>query len=160
MEFVATMLRDFGFALYAGPMVMWAILMCTSGRLHDLSPVTIGRIFRSWGPGFGLSMGALVSGALVLRWMETNTFAWTVDTPIGALDSFAWSTLFLLWVSNIKLEIWTLDPIRKLDDGHQISDEEAYRSASSKLTRHLAIHALLLAALAGSSIFLRISHAI
>jgi len=148
MNFAADILRDIGFVLYAGPMVMWAFLMHASGTLHHQPQRRIVRVFRCWGPGFGLAMGATVLGALSSRWLQEGGFQWSA----GTLDAYAWLTFLMLWISNIKLEIWTLDPLRKLDDGNQIADEAAYSRACSALTRHLSVQTVLIFTLAALAI--------
>ena len=49
----------------------------------------------------------------------------------------------LMWISNIKLEVWTLDPIRKLDNQ---ADTERYGEAVQKLRFHMVVHSVLILA--------------
>ena len=58
------------------------------------------------------------------------------------MEALAWLSFLGLWVSNIRLEIWTLDPLRLLDTGG-ITDEVAYAAAAKVLTRHLVFHGAL-----------------
>ncbi len=155
MELLASTIRDIGFVVYGGPMVAWAILLAAQGRLNSLDAPSIIRVFRAWGPGFGLSLGACVLGALLTRYLETEAFYWSLDTPEQRLDTGVWGLFLLMWVSNIKLEIWTLDPLRKLDGEDGITDPDSYRSSATKLKRHLAVHALLVLAVGAGSALLR-----
>jgi hypothetical protein len=143
MELLASTLRDVGFTLYGGPMVVWAVLLATRGRLHSVDAASIIRVFRAWGPGFGLALGACVLGALGSRYLQTGTFIWYFDTAGGRLDAGAWGFFLAMWISNIKLEIWTLDPLRKLDGEQGITDPEAYETSARRLQSHLMVHSLL-----------------
>ena len=148
MELLSAILRDVGFLLYGGPMVAWAVLIQASGRLHSVEASSIVRVFRSWGPGFGLSLGTCVLGALLGRYLEHSSFQWSLATPEAQLDAAAWGFFLLMWISNIKLEIWTLEPFRKVERHSPGGDESLYDAGTSKLRSHLRIHAILVLAVA------------
>lgn len=144
MELAATLLRDLGFLLYAGPMVAFTALVLWAGRAHP-RPWEVVRTYRSWGPGFGLAMGATVLGALSLHYLHHGAFRWSWDSTGAQVELAAWLCFGVLWASNIKLEIWTLEPLRKLDrDG--VSDEAAYRTGTRGLGAHMAVQSLLVLA--------------
>jgi len=148
MEQLATILQDLGFLLYGGPMVAWAVLMRAQGRLHQVDLPSIIRVFRSWGPGFGLALGAAVLGALLSRFLNTGSFTWSCDTPEACRDTVVWGLFLVMWASNIKLEIWSLEPLRKLDKDGTISDLDQYNAAAAKFSNHLSLHAALVIAVA------------
>jgi hypothetical protein len=143
---VALILRDLGFLLYAGPMVAFTVLVRMSSRIPHLAPWDVVRVYRSWGPGLGLSLGACVFGALVAKWLTDGAFSWPFDDA-HRLSSIGWLTFLAMWISNIKLEIWTLEPTRKLDKNGQIADEAAFRAALGPLSRHMIVHSALIVAI-------------
>jgi hypothetical protein len=134
---VALILRDLGFLLYAGPMVAFTVLVRMSSRIPHLAPWDVVRVYRSWGPGLGLSLGACVFGALVAKWLTDGAFSWPFDDA-HRLSSIGWLTFLAMWISNIKLEIWTLE---------QIADEAAFRAALGPLSRHMIVHSALIVAI-------------
>lgn len=144
---LASTLRDLGFLLYGGPLVAFTIIVSLSGRIPGLTPWGAVRTFRAWGPGLGLSLGATVFGALAAHYLQHGAFAWAWDTPVARLELAGWLTFLVMWVSNIKLEVWTLQPLRSLDPGGPVPDEAAYRAAVSRLARHMVVHAMLIVAI-------------
>lgn len=142
---LAHTLRDLGFLLYGGPLVAFTIVIALSARIPGLTPWAAVRTYRAWGPGLGLSLGATVFGALLGRWLEHGEFMWGWSTTLERVDLAAWLAFLVLWASNIKLEIWTLQPLRTLDPPDAgVSDEPAFRAAARRLTRHMVLHALLI----------------
>ena len=133
-------LRDLGFVAYGGPLVAFAFLLGFRSQVLALDTVGLVRAFRSLGPVLGLSLGLCVLGGLSAHALQHGGFSWSLERP-GEL--VAWASFFALWVSNIRLEIWTLDPLRLLDKDGVITDEATYASAVDGLTRHLAVHAAL-----------------
>jgi hypothetical protein len=148
MELLATILRDLGFLFYGGPMVALAILIRVQGSIHQIPSSSLTRVFRAWGPGFGIALGSTVLGALLLRFIETGTFHWSVSSPFAVLDTLTWVLFLIMWISNIKLEIWTLEPLRQLDQEGRIGDKAAYEAAFLKLGRHLSVHGILVISVA------------
>lgn len=134
----ALLLRDLGFLLYGGPMVAFAVLVALGDRLPSAAAVEVVRAYRSWGPGFGLSLGACVFGALAAHWLTWSAFDWSLERPVEAA---AWAAFFAMWLSNLVLEVWSLEPLRKLDRARSLTDPAAFAAALPKFTRHLVVHA-------------------
>ena len=144
---LALTLRDLGFLLYGGPMFAFTAVIALSGRVPGIEPVSAFRAYRTWGPGFGLALGATIFGGLVARWLEQGGFSWTWDTPAAQVDLGLSLAFLVLWVSNIKLEIWTLQPLRTLDDpAAGVVDGDAYTQATASLARHMVVHSVLVLA--------------
>ena len=121
-------LQSIGWLLYAGPMIAFAILV----RFHPSSIES----FQKWGVGFGLSLAVWVYTSIAIQYMDHATF-------YPELQSNPWIVAaIIMWISNIKLEIWTLDPIRKKND---ISSDSLLH-AEQKLKNHLTLHALFVIA--------------
>ena len=106
-------------------MLAWGILMWSQNRLHDVGFPSLVRTFRAWGPGFWTRNGRVL-GALGFRFLTQGTFYWGIESNAARLDTATWTMFALLWASNIKLEIWTLDPLRKPDQNGQIEDMAQY----------------------------------
>lgn len=121
-------LQSIGWLLYAGPMISFAILV-------RLQPASI-ESFQRWGVGFGLSLAVWVYTSIAIQYIKYDTF-------YPELQSNPWIiAAIIMWISNIKLEIWTLDPIRKKND----SSSDSLLVAEQKLKNHLAVHALFVIA--------------
>lgn len=140
---LALMLRDLGFLLYGGPLVAFAVLITLGRRIPGLAPEAVIRTYRAWGPGLGLSLGATVLGALGARWFQHGAFSWSVAGTAAQLDLASWLAFLALWVSNIKLEVWTLQPLRTLDPPGGVTNPAAYQDAAGSLARHLVVHSML-----------------
>lgn len=143
MSTAATILRDLGFLLYGGPLVAFTILVLFAGRLTGDRPWRLVRTYQAWGPGLGVSLGVTVLGALTMHWLEHGAFRWTWATPAEAWSTAAWVAFFLVWVSNLRLEVWTLEPLRKLDRDGVVSDEDAYRKRLGPVQAHMIGHSLM-----------------
>lgn len=138
-------LRDLGQVLYMGPMLAFTLLLAGSRLVTTTRLEDVVRVYRTWGPGLGLSLGAWVLGLLVTRWLETGGFTWPLGTLPEQLDTAGWVAFFFLWANNCRLEVWTLDPLRKLDKaGEGIADPAAYRAAAGRLVRVMALQSTLL----------------
>jgi hypothetical protein len=137
---LALLVRDLGFLLYGGPMVAFAVLVVLRDRLPGAASHEVIRTYRSWGPGLGLSLGACVFGALAAHWLTYGAFDWTLDRP---LEAAAWLMFLLMWMSNIQLEVWTLEPLRKLDRDRGLADPAQYADKSPRLARHMGVQAAL-----------------
>jgi hypothetical protein len=99
----------------------------------------------------GLSLGACIFGALVGRWVDTGTLQWHWRSGAEREDTILLLVFIGAWASNIKLEIWTLEPLRQLDTRpwkETPSDEVAYSAAAQGLRNHLLIHSALLVSIA------------
>ncbi len=135
MRDAALFLEIVGFWVYATPFFLLAALSIPKIRLERLCP------FMSLGPLIGLSLGGCILGALSGIWMDHETFSWdhSSNSEMGLHITF-----FMMWVSNIKFEIWTLDPIRKAEGP---PPDAALRTVN----RHLWLHCTLLAGVLGLS---------
>ena len=128
MVSILPILQSLGWLLYAGPMIAFAILV-------RVQPSSIDS-FQKWGVGFGLSLALWVYTCIAIQYVNHATF-------YPDLQSNPWiPAAVVMWVSNIKLEIWTLDPIRKKND----ISLESLNAAQQKLKNHLAVHALFVLA--------------
>jgi len=144
------LLRDLGFVVYGGSLLALSILIAAAhvGAVPYLAREAAVRTYRAWGPGLGLSMGGIVLYGLAHHYMTTGGFAWPLDAPTTP----AWGIFLLAWASNLRLEVWTLDPLRILDDDEDgITDEGAYREATGWLLAHLLVQNVLF--LASVSLF-------
>ena len=115
-----------GWLLYAGPMIALTTLF-----LYDRSAA---ETFQKWGVGFGLSLTLFVYSSIGLQYLKAGHFYPTFDEKPWLVPAF------LMWISNIKLEIWTLDPIRKRKD----KTESELSQAHTHLRNHLLVHSLLI----------------
>ena len=119
-----SILQSVGWLLYAGPMIAFAILV----RIQPSSIET----FQKWGVGFGLSLAAWVYTSIAIQFFTNSTFYPDIQKNPWIIAAI------IMWISNIKLEIWTLDPIRKKND----SSLESLQQAERKLKNHLALHSI------------------
>lgn len=142
----AAVLHDLGMLLYGGPMVAFTVLVALSTRLPALRPWEIVRAYRAWGAGFGLSMGTWVLGLLTSHYLATGAFRWSTDDPAGRWTLAAHLVFLALWFWNIRVEIWSLEPLRKLDQGRVIADEQAYSAATRRLSLDMGLQSLLVLA--------------
>ena len=128
MVSILPILQSLGWLLYAGPMIAFAILVRIQSSSIDS--------FQKWGVGFGLSLALWVYTCIAIQYVHHSTF-------YPDIQSNPWiPAAIVMWISNIKLEIWTLDPIRKKND----ISLESLNHAQQKLKNHLAIHALFVIA--------------
>jgi len=146
MLIAADTLRDLGFLLYGGPMVAFTVLVALARRLPGNTPWCIVRAYRAWGPGLGISLGLCILGLLAGHWWRVGSFTWAWSTTSEQWALAAWLTFLAMWISNIKLEIWTLEPLRKLDRDGRITDEAAYLRALGPLPRHMVVHSVMVLA--------------
>lgn len=138
----ALLLRDFGFLLHGGSMMAFAALLLAQPRVAGLPLEAVLRSYRAWGPGLGLSLGAAVFGALV-DWHYRTGLDWS-PARIGWSGTLLWSLFFTLWVSNIRLEVWTLEAARRADPPGGPLDATALAAAARPLRAHLVFQALLI----------------
>ncbi len=139
-EIICEIVLRLGFLLYGGPVVAFAVLIGLGDRLAHSAQVI--RTWRSCGPGLGLALGMCIAGALGRHWLLHGAFVWTWASPAEQAELAGWLTFFLLWASNVKLEVWTLEPLRKLD-GRGVTDGPEFTAARGSLARHLAVQATL-----------------
>lgn len=142
---LAHALHDLGMLLYAGPFVAFTVLVSLSGKLPKLARHDVVRVYRAWGAGLGLSMGAWVLGLLSTHFLTHGAFAWPVDTAAQQLTAARFVVFLVLWAFNIRLEIWTLEPLRKLDGDGEIP-AAPFAAATRRLGGEMAIQSGLLLA--------------
>lgn len=138
--------HDLGMLLYAGPMLAFTILIGLSTRAPRLRQAEIVRTYRAWGAGFGLGMGAWVLGLVVSHYIDMGGFRWPLDTVDGQLVAARHLVFLVLWAFNVRLEVWTLEPLRRLDGEGGIKDASAYAAAARRLNREQVLQSTLLAA--------------
>ena len=139
----ARLLQDLGFLLYAGPMVAFTILIAVVERIPHVRPWDVVRTYRAWGAGLGLSLGACVFGGLAKYYLETGAFSWGWDSPAEQKVTLAFVAFLVMWAHNVRLEIWALEPLRKLDKEGEVTDPEAYRAAVKRFSGNQVFHAAL-----------------
>ncbi len=142
-EYVALVLHVTGVLFYGGPLLCFALIMPFSKKLGGLSPWHVDRVYRAMGPISGLGFGAAILGGILVFYLQNGSFTWAWGSAEQGL-LFAKHMLFLaLWVSYTVLEVWTLEPLRRLDDAEAPSDPTAYMSARSRVVRHVQLNAVL-----------------
>ncbi len=141
---LATLLRDVAFVVHAGGIATFALLAALSGRVGGPDTAHVLRTYRAFGPGLGLSLGLTIFAALVAHYGTAGGFVWSTSAETGGWPGLlAWIVFLVAWVSNIRLEVWTLEPIRKLDPHGtgQSTNAAALDRATQSVTRHLGIQA-------------------
>ncbi len=133
--------------LYGGSLLAFVFLLAARSRVADGQPQHVLRVWRAWGPGLGLSMGALICFGVAGYWLDHGAFVWPLDTQPQVLTALAHGLFLLLWASSFHLEIWTLDPARKLDVDGQITDPAAYQACANKVTVQAGLNAALFVAI-------------
>ncbi len=149
------LIQDIGFLFYGVPLVtiaLWTTMAIVRPATSAVQPI---RWQRRLGPFLGLSLGACIYGSLAHRYLNTGSLQWHCSPASEREVTIILLVFIVMWISNIKLEIWALEPLRKLDprpkDGPP-SDPVAYQSAARTLSRHLLVHAVLLCVIAGLEI--------
>ena len=129
---IMTIVRDLSWSIYLGIIVGFSVT--------SLFPeATFSRIksFQSFGVILGLSLGATILPSIALLWFERGNFY-----PSSTIEMVGWIIGLCMWVSNIILEIWTLDPLRK-DDLGILPDTIIIVEAEDKAMYHLRFHSVL-----------------
>ena len=120
-------LQTLGWTLYAGPMIAFSIMLYTNKESY--------KSFSHFGVGFGLSLTLWIYSTIAIQYLSKGHF-------FPELGENLWIPVAIaMWISNIKLEIWTLDPIRKSKD--PIVSSIHLQSLRSHLTIHAALIALV-----------------
>ena len=126
-------IRSIAWSMYFGLVVSFA-------TLSVFSKIDIGSYlewFRRFGVILGLSLGATLLPSIAILWFERGSYY-----PQSTIETLGFGIGFGMWVSNIVLEIWTLDPIRKYD--LDILDEQNnIETEQRKALIHIRLHALL-----------------
>lgn len=153
MTHLLNALNELAVTMHAGAIIAFALLVALRGLAPHVRDEHVIRSFRSYGAGIGLSLGA-VMGTEIWRHVTTVNPGEALPGALGLDFSTAalacWSAralcLFAYWVSYIVLEVWTLEDCRRLDKDGVVADVAAYAEATSRVSRHLGINALLIAA--------------
>jgi hypothetical protein len=143
---LAQALEIAGFTVYAAP-----VLAMTAWLSMGLQrPLAAGlRRYLALGPVLGIALGACILGAVGRLWLEEGGFTWNLENPQGQLAAAQQAIFLLVWVSNIKLEIWTLDGARAAIA--EQASPESFQAAASTLRRHLWLHSVGLLTILGLS---------
>ena len=152
---LAKVLETLGALVYSGPLIAFALLLVFRGRIAHVRDEDVVRVYRAFGPGFGLAMGAMVFGALWRYPRLVNpgaglpgAFALRWGNSVEQLSAIQAILFVVLWVNYIALEIWSLEPCRLLDKDGQVTDRPAYASATARVARHAATNAAIFVAIA------------
>ncbi len=147
---IADVLAALAAVVHGGALIAFALLINFRAAIPHVRDEDVIRVYRAFGAGFGLSLGALVFINLWRWWRDLGDgrgFPDAFSIPWGDPLSVARLGVFgAFWVSYIALEIWTLDPCRLLDAG-DISDRPAYTAAVNRVAGHIAVNAALFVAL-------------
>ena len=125
-------LRNMAWYIYFGIVVATAVLCVFSS---DKAKVIA--IFQQFGVILGVSFGSTVLFSMLLRWIEVGHFY-----PSYSQDTMIFTVGVMLWLSNMILEIWTLDPIRK-SQLHLLEDKTRIDRAQASTQFHIVLQALL-----------------
>ena len=148
MESLAVILHQVGLLLYAGPLVVFALLLPLAPRTMKLEPWQLDRVWRAWAPGSGMALGALILGGLARYWLLQGGFEWSVERAVDRIFLAKHLIFFVLWVEYAFTEIWVAEPLRKLDPGPDApGDMAAYSRARARLIRHLWVSATCVVAI-------------
>ena len=127
-------------ALYIGPMLAFTALFILQSQIVSVKRADLVATFQLWGAGFGLSLGALIFSLLLARWQQYGEYVLYWSESDDQLQSLGIIFGLLAWISNMILEVWTLDPLRKLS---QSTENHAYDTAFKTLRRHMVVHCVL-----------------
>ncbi len=130
---ILTLLRDLGWSMYLGIVLGFTLIsLFQNGQTLKLI-----RTFQHFGVVLGLSLGSTILPAIALIWFQRGTF-----TPSSQFELIAWIIGLCMWVSNIILEDWTLDPLRKEELGNTPEGFDI-KIIERKSIQHLRIHGAL-----------------
>jgi uncharacterized membrane protein len=140
MDFLFASLHWLGFTVYGGSLIAFALLMLAARLLDPVEIEKVMRVWRYWGAGLGVSMGALIFGGLARYYQLNGGFSWPLDTTAQQLTAAKHAAFLLLWASSFHLEIWTLEPLRKLE---RAGDPGPWDAAAARVTRQATFNAVL-----------------
>ena len=133
MLLVLSLGRNVAWALYMGVVVSFALMSVFSTfEKHDYL-----LWFRKFGVILGLSLGTTILSSVVLTWFDRLSFY-----PQSTVETIGLGIGFVMWVSNIILEIWTLDPVRKFDL-HLLDDSRDIEAIHKRTIHHIRLQAFL-----------------
>jgi len=141
VEQVASVLWLFGLLGFGGPLIAFSFLLPLAERIGRGEPWHVDRVYRAWGSGSGICLGAIWLGGLTQHYLANDGFHWNVSSPDGQITTIAHLIFLVLWINYTHLEIWVLAPIRKLDPEGGPTDAAAYRAARPRMNRSAAFNA-------------------
>lgn len=144
IEFLASLLHWLGVLFYGGPLLLFAVLMPVAAHVAAGDPRQVDRVYRLAGPISGLGLGVLILGGLTRLYLRNGGFTWPHATAADRWMLAKHGVFFVLWVNYTILEVWTLEPLRRLDGSTSTDDEMAYGVARRKVSTHLVFNAALL----------------
>ena len=107
--------------------------------------------FLSWGPVLGLSMGALIAGGLGLHYLAMDGFHWSTQGSDNQRVVLKHGIFLLLWISHFHLEIWTQEPLRKLETESSETPSPEWARAHRNVRHQLLLNSGLLLGLGALS---------
>ncbi len=145
-------LNELAALVHGGALLTFAILINARRAIPHVRTEDVVRVYRAFGAGIGLSLGAFVPTDLFRHVHAVNptlslphSLALRFDTADHSLLSVRMVLLLAVWVSYVWLEVWTVEPTRKLDKNGAVDDAVAYEAAATRVGRHLAVNAMLFA---------------
>jgi len=142
-----------GTTIYCGSVLGFALVLGLAPRLERVDEVAAMDIYRAWGAILGLAMGTLILGGLGAWYLQHGqSFRWPLDSVADQLSVAKHLVFLVLWVSSFHLEIWTLDPIRKLQAEGGISDRAAWDRTYGRVVSQLTVNAVLILVVAGLAV--------
>ena len=111
METTLQILQWIGGTAYIGS--LWGLtLLAWLGILTEKPSLrTVSDAFQALGVGMGLSLGALIFSSLILHFLQHGSFG--MSEGVSQWQQAQFALFFIFWISHIRLEIWTLEPLRK-----------------------------------------------
>ncbi len=142
-EWLMLSVHHLGAMVYGGSVIAFAVLLSVARRLESFDEVSVLDVYRAWGSGLGLAMGALIFGGLGAWYLQHGGFVWPLASEADQLSAVKLALFLVLWVSSFHLEIWTLEGIRKLQSQGSVSDPEAWGKAFDRVVSQLSVNAVL-----------------
>lgn len=150
MNTIIEIIQTIAAMTHGGALVAFALLLNLRHRMAGVRNEDVVRVFRGFGAGIGVSLGLTIYTS-IYRFPEQfnpgksfpHSYALHWETMADKLTTLQVLLFGVLWVSYGALEIWVLEPCRKLDQKGQITDPVAYAATTDRVSRHLAFNALL-----------------
>ena len=137
MQTTLLIIRNFTWMLYAGPMIGFCLLLFVTPAHNRVTRV---QTFQAFGPIFGISLGLCIYAAIAHHWIVYEHFYMSWETQKSQIMNAGVLCGLAMWISNIKLEVWTLDPFRKISPD---TEQDKYKKLIPSLQNHLVVHVLL-----------------
>lgn len=133
-----------GILAYGSVLVVFSVLLPLGGRIKGLQPWHLDRAYRACGALAGLGLGAILAGGFGRYALLHGGFTWAWSTPHERLELAKHLVMGVLWVSYTLLEIWILEPLRRLDTANPPPEMGAYLAARPAVVRHVGFNLMLL----------------